>query len=129
MQKLFIIISHYYQLAKTIKEYLIKMMDIDENFIKIEAIGGINSGQEIGTEPMEILKIIENNDHINEIFIFSDLGSATLAASSIALMVNNKKIHVSKGAIVENCFAAYVLANSGAEFQDVVNASEEKLYK
>ncbi|MGZ9454175.1 PTS-dependent dihydroxyacetone kinase phosphotransferase subunit DhaM [Mycoplasma sp. AC157] len=129
MKKLFIIISHYNKLAQTIKEYLTKMLPIDENNIKIEALGGINDGQELGTEPLKLLEIIEANNDIKEIVIFSDLGSATLSAKAIISMVSDKQIHVSHGSIVENCFSAYVLANSGADFDSVVSASEEQIVK
>lgn len=127
--KLFIIISHYKLLAVTIKDYLQKMMPIDNQNIKLEAIGGINNGEEIGTEPLEIMEIINQNPNINDIFIFSDLGSATLAAESIALLMVDKNIHISRGAIVENAFAAYVVANSGASFEEVKSASEEAIKK
>ncbi|AKF40894.1 PTS-dependent dihydroxyacetone kinase phosphotransferase subunit DhaM [Mycoplasmopsis canis] len=128
-KKLFILISHYYELAKSVSEYLNKMLPINEDNVKIVFLGGVNNGQEIGTEPMKILETIESNPEINEIFIFSDLGSASLAAESIASMVVDKKVHVSKGSFVENTFSGYVLANAGASFEEVVNASEEKIFK
>nr|WP_322959014.1 dihydroxyacetone kinase [Mycoplasmopsis canis]WQQ12413.1 dihydroxyacetone kinase [Mycoplasmopsis canis] len=128
-KKLFILISHYYELAKSVSEYLNKMLPINEDNVKIVFLGGVNNGQEIGTEPMKILETIESNPEINEIFIFSDLGSASLAAESIASMVVDKKVHVSKGSFVENAFSGYVLANAGASFEEVVNASEEKIFK
>ncbi|EIE41050.1 dihydroxyacetone kinase, phosphotransfer subunit [Mycoplasmopsis canis UF31] len=128
-KKLFILISHYYELAKSVSEYLNKMLPINEDNVKIVFLGGVNNGQEIGTEPMKILETIESDPEINEIFIFSDLGSASLAAESIASMVVDKKVHVSKGSFVENTFSGYVLANAGASFEEVVNASEEKIFK
>ncbi|EIE42414.1 hypothetical protein MCANUFG4_00364 [Mycoplasmopsis canis UFG4] len=128
-KKLFILISHYYELAKSVSEYLNKMLPTNKDNVKIVFLGGVNNGQEIGTEPMKILETIESNPEINEIFIFSDLGSASLAAESIASMVVDKKVHVSKGSFVENTFSGYVLANAGASFEEVVNASEEKIFK
>ncbi|SYV97072.1 PTS-dependent dihydroxyacetone kinase phosphotransferase subunit DhaM [Mycoplasmopsis edwardii] len=128
-KKLFILISHYNDLARVIKEYVSKMLPINNENIEIVALGGINNGTEIGTEPMQILETIEARPEINEIFIFSDLGSATLAAESIATMVMDKKVHVSKGSFVENTFSAYVLANVGASFEEVQVAAEEKVVK
>ncbi|CCP24250.1 PTS-dependent dihydroxyacetone kinase phosphotransferase subunit DhaM [Mycoplasmopsis cynos] len=128
-KKLFILISHFYDLANTTKVYLTKMLPINEENVKLVALGGINNGTEIGTEPMQILQAIEENPEINEIFIFSDLGSATLAAESISTMVEDKLVYVAKGAFVENTFSAYVLANVGASFDEVKKAAEEKVIK
>ncbi|ATO30947.1 dihydroxyacetone kinase [Mycoplasmopsis bovirhinis] len=128
-KKLFILISHYYNLANTLKEYLTKMLPINNDNIKIIALGGVNQRTELGTEPMQILEAIEANSEINEIFIYSDLGSATLGAQAITNLVSNKEIYVAKGAFVENTFAAYVLANAGASFNEVKQASEEKIAK
>ncbi|MCU9936184.1 hypothetical protein NWP96_03530 [Mycoplasmopsis cynos] len=61
------------------------MLPINEENVKLVALGGINNGTEIGTEPMQILQAIEENPEINEIFIFSDLGSATLVANQFRL--------------------------------------------
>lgn len=127
--KLFILITHYLPLSLTIKDYLLKMMPINNQLLKIEAIGGINNGKEIGTEPLEIQKIIDQNSQIEDIFIFSDLGSATLAAQTIAMLIPNKNIYISRGAIVENTFAAYVAANTNASFEDVKKACEEVIKK
>ncbi|UWV81566.1 PTS-dependent dihydroxyacetone kinase phosphotransferase subunit DhaM [Mycoplasmopsis cynos] len=127
-KKLFILISHFYDLANTTKVYLTKMLPINEENVKLVALGGINNGTEIGTEPMQILQAIEENPEINEIFIFSDLGSATLA-ESISTMVEDKLVYVAKGAFVENTFSAYVLANVGASFDEVKKAAEEKVIK
>ncbi|UWV77561.1 hypothetical protein [Mycoplasmopsis cynos] len=84
-KKLFILISHFYDLANTTKVYLTKMLPINEENVKLVALGGINNGTEIGTEPMQILQAIEENPEINEIFIFSDLGSATLPLNQFQL--------------------------------------------
>ncbi|TDV24387.1 dihydroxyacetone kinase DhaM subunit [Mycoplasmopsis mustelae] len=126
--KLFIIISHYLRLSQAIKEYLTKMLIQTDN-VKIEAIGGLENGEVLGTQPLELLEVINNYPNINEIFIFPDLGSASLTAESITSMLNNKQIYISRGGIVENTFAAYVLANSGAGFQEVVDACKEPIIK
>ncbi|MCU9939851.1 hypothetical protein NW739_03805 [Mycoplasmopsis felis] len=44
-------------------------------------------------------------------------------------MITDKEIFVSKGALIENGFSAYVLANSGADFKDVINASARTYHK
>ncbi|WP_435129533.1 PTS-dependent dihydroxyacetone kinase phosphotransferase subunit DhaM [Mycoplasma sp. 6243] len=125
--KLFIIVSHYLKLAQTIKEYLLKMLPIKKENVKIEAISGIN--EELGTDPFKILEVIQSNPDISEIFIFPDLGSAVLSAESMIPMIEDKKVFISKGAIVENTFAAYVLANAGADFESVCQASLAPLQK
>lgn len=127
--KLFILVSHYQKLALTLAEYLTKMLPLNNEFVKIEALGGVNNGQELGTEPMQIYELIQVNPEFEEIFIFSDLGSATLGAESIVMLLPDKKIYVAKGAFVENTFGAYVLANSGAGFDEIVQASHEPLAK
>ncbi|WP_245579600.1 PTS-dependent dihydroxyacetone kinase phosphotransferase subunit DhaM [Mycoplasma leonicaptivi] len=129
MKKLLIIISHYKKLANTIQEYFTKMLPLNHENLVVKSIGGINNGSELGTEPLELLNIINKYTDIKDIIIFSDLGSATLSAQSIVMMTENKNIHVSKGSLIENGFSAYVLANSGAPFADVINASEEKVIK
>ncbi|UWD34552.1 PTS-dependent dihydroxyacetone kinase phosphotransferase subunit DhaM [Mesomycoplasma molare] len=129
MKKMFIIISHYFQLAKTIEEYLTKMLPLNEEMLKIVALGGINNRTELGTDPTELMDVINSNKDIEEVFIFSDLGSATLSAISVSSMIEDKKIYVSKGSIVENSFSAYVLANSGASFEEISKASEEAIQK
>ncbi|WP_322935591.1 dihydroxyacetone kinase [Mycoplasmopsis felis] len=129
MQKLFIIISHYEKLAHTIKDYFQKMLPINNEYIILQSIGGINGASELGTDPIALMDLINSYEEIKEVIIFSDLGSATLSAESVCSMITDKEIFVSKGALIENGFSAYVLANSGADFKDVINASQEPIIK
>ncbi|MBN3534817.1 PTS-dependent dihydroxyacetone kinase phosphotransferase subunit DhaM [Mycoplasma procyoni] len=129
MKKLIILVSHYQKLAVVLKEYLTKMIPQDPQNVEIEALGGINEGQDLGTEPFKILEAIEKHPEISDVLIFGDLGSAILSAESIKIMAADKNIYISKGSLVENSFSAYVLANAGASFEEVIKASEEDIYK
>ncbi len=119
-----ILVSHVEEFANSVKEYILKMVQ-GSTSDKIIAVGGDTDGG-IGTDYEKITEAIENDNE--ETLIICDLGSAVLSSDAASALVENK-VHVSNGSFVEGAFSAATLMFAGVDFDNVIKAAEEQVFK
>ena len=117
-----VLISHSPRIAEGTAE-LVRHMAGE---VEIVAVGG-DTGGALGTDPERIQLAIEGLD-TDEVLIFMDLGSAVLSAENVLEMLQPevaRKVRLVDAPFVEGAFAAGVLASTGADAEECVEAAAE----
>ncbi len=117
-----VLISHSPRIAEGTVE-LVRHMAGE---VEIVAVGGDTDGA-LGTDPERIQLAIESLD-ADEVLIFMDLGSAVLSAETVLEMLEPevaRKVRLVDAPFVEGAFAAGVLASTGADAEECVEAAAE----
>jgi len=117
-----VLISHSPRIAEGTAE-LVRHMAGE---VEIVAVGGDTDGA-LGTDPERIQSAIESLD-ADEVLIFMDLGSAVLSAETVLEMLEPevaRKVRLVDAPFVEGAFAAGVLASTGADAEECVEAAAE----
>ena len=117
-----VLISHSPRIAEGTAE-LVRHMAGE---VEIVAVGG-DTGGALGTDPEHIQSAIESLD-ADEVLIFMDLGSAVLSAETVLEMLEPevaRKVRLVDAPFVEGAFAAGVLASTGADAEECVEAAAE----
>lgn len=94
--------------------------------VEVVAVGGDTEGG-LGTDPDGILAAIEGLG-ADEILIFMDIGSAVLSAETVVDMLEpetKEKVRLVDAPFVEGAFAAGVMASTGADSDECVEAAME----
>ncbi len=94
--------------------------------VEILTVGGDSDGF-FGTDPERIREALEGIS-ADEVLVFMDLGSAVLAAETVLEMLEPKvakKVRLVDAPFVEGAFAAGVLASSGADAEESIEAAAE----
>lgn len=94
--------------------------------VEVVAVGGDSEGG-LGTDPDGILAAIEGIG-TDEILIFMDIGSAVLSAETVVDMLEpetKEKVRLVDTPFVEGAFAAGVMASTGADGDECVEAAME----
>jgi dihydroxyacetone kinase phosphotransfer subunit len=94
--------------------------------VEISAVGGDADGS-FGTDPGRIQDAIEGSK-ADEVLVFMDLGSAVLSAETVLEMVDartRERVRLVDAPFVEGAFAAGVLASTGADADECVEAAME----
>jgi phosphoenolpyruvate---glycerone phosphotransferase subunit DhaM len=94
--------------------------------VEVAAVGGDTDGS-LGTDPERIQRSIEEMD-ADEVLVFMDLGSAVLSAETVLEMLsseNAKRVRLVDAPFVEGAFAAGVIASTGADADECVEAAGE----
>jgi len=117
-----VLVSHSPQIAEGTAE-LVRQMAGE---VEISAVGGDADGT-FGTDPERIREAIENLD-AEEALVFMDLGSAVLAAETVLEMLSSEKrekVRLVDAPFVEGAFAAGVIASTGADLEECLEAAME----
>ena len=117
-----VLVSHSPQIAAGTAE-LVRQMAGE---VEISAVGGDADGT-FGTDPEGIREAIENLE-AEEALVFMDLGSAVLAAETVLEMLSSEKrekVRLVDAPFVEGAFAAGVIASTGADADECVEAAME----
>jgi len=117
-----VLVSHSPQIAEGTAE-LVRQMAGE---VEISAVGGDADGT-FGTDPERIREAIENLE-AEEALVFMDLGSAVLAAETVLEMLSSEKrekVRLVDAPFVEGAFAAGVIASTGADAEECVEAAME----
>ena len=117
-----VLISHSPRIAEGTAE-LVRHMAGE---VEIVAVGGDTDGA-LGTDPEHIQSAIESLD-TDEVLVFMDLGSAVLSAETVLEMLEPevaRKVRLVDAPFVEGAFAAGVLASTGADAEECVEAAAE----
>ena len=117
-----VLVSHSSQIAEGTAE-LVRQMAGE---VEVEAVGGDADGG-FGTDPVRIKAAIEGLSS-DEVLVFMDLGSAVLSAETVLEMLSSEdreKVRLVDAPFVEGAFAAGVIASSGSEAEECVEAAME----
>lgn len=94
--------------------------------VEMAAVGGDTDGS-FGTDPDRIRSAIEGLE-AEEVLVFMDIGSAVLSAETVLEMLEPEvaeKVRLVDAPFVEGAFAAGVLASTGADADECIEAAWE----
>jgi dihydroxyacetone kinase phosphotransfer subunit len=94
--------------------------------VEVVAVGGDSDGG-LGTDPERIQSAIEGLE-VDEVLVFVDLGSAVLSAETVLEMLSSEireRVRLVDAPFVEGAFAAGVMASTGAEAGECIEAAME----
>lgn len=94
--------------------------------VEMAAVGGDTDGS-FGTDPDRIRSAIEGLE-ADEVLVFMDIGSAVLSAETVLEMLEPEvaeKVRLVDAPFVEGAFAAGVLASTGADADECIEAAWE----
>ena len=94
--------------------------------VEMAAVGGDTDGS-FGTDPDRIRSAIEGLE-AEEVLVFMDIGSAVLSAETVLEMLEPEvaeKVRLVDAPFVEGAFAAGVLASTGADADECIEAAGE----
>jgi len=117
-----VLVSHSPEIAEGTAE-LVRQMAGE---VEIAAVGGDADGG-FGTDPERIKAAIEDLD-ADEALVFMDLGSAVLSAETVLEMLSSEdrgRVRLVDAPFVEGAFAAGVLASTGSDAEECVEAAME----
>jgi dihydroxyacetone kinase phosphotransfer subunit len=117
-----VLVSHSPGIAEGTAE-LVRHMAGD---VEVVAVGGDTDGS-LGTDPERIQGAVEGME-AEEVLIFMDLGSAVLSAETVLEMLSSEdaeRVRLVDAPFVEGAFAAGVIASTGADADECVEAAQE----
>lgn len=117
-----VLVSHSSQIATGTAD-LVRQMAGD---VEIVPVGG-TPDDNLGTDPERIKRAVEEAD-AEEILVFVDIGSAVMSTEAILEMLDDEtraKTHLVDAPFVEGAFAAGVMASTGANANECIEAATE----
>ncbi len=117
-----VLVSHSPEVAEGTAE-LVRHMAGE---VEIVAVGGDTDGS-LGTDSDRIRSAIEGLE-ADEVLVFMDIGSAVLSAETVLEMLEPdmvEKVRLVDAPFVEGAFAAAVIASTGADAGECIEAAEE----
>ena len=117
-----VLVSHSSQIAEGTAELVLKMA----GEVEVEAVGGDADGG-FGTDPERLKAAIEDLG-ADEALVFMDLGSAVLSAEMVLEMLSSEdreRVRLVDAPFVEGAFAAGVIASTGSDAEECVEAAIE----
>lgn len=117
-----VIVSHSEEIAEGTAD-LVRQMAGD---VEIRPVGGDPDGG-VGTDPERMQKAIEEIA-TDEILVFVDIGSAVLSTEAVVEMLDEdlrRRVHLVDAPLVEGAFAAGVMASTGADAGECIEAAVE----
>jgi phosphoenolpyruvate---glycerone phosphotransferase subunit DhaM len=117
-----VLVSHSSQVAEGTAELVWSMA----REVEMAAVGGDVDGS-LGTDPDRIRLAIEGLE-ADEVLVFMDIGSAVLSAETVLEMLEPEvaeKVRLVDAPFIEGAFAAGVLASTGADAEECIEAAQE----
>lgn len=117
-----ILVSHSKEIAEGTAD-LVRQMAGD---VEMRPVGGDPDGG-IGTDPERLQSAIEETG-ADEILVFVDIGSAVLSTEAVVEMLDEPlrgKVRLVDAPLVEGAFAAGVMASTGADAGECIEAAVE----
>ncbi len=117
-----VLVSHSPRIAEGTAELVWSMA----GEVEMAAVGGDVDGS-LGTDPDRIRLAIEGLE-ADEVLVFMDIGSAVLSAETVLEMLEPElaeKVRLVDAPFVEGAFAAGVLASTGADAEECIEAAQE----
>jgi len=123
-----VIVSHSAKLAEGVVELARNMGGAD---VRIQAAGGMSTDDTtLGTDPIRILKAIEDVYSDDGVVVLMDLGSAILSSEmALEMMPEEKRNHIvlCEAPVVEGAIAATVQARIGGSLVQVLDEARSAL--
>ncbi|MGH3090285.1 MAG: dihydroxyacetone kinase phosphoryl donor subunit DhaM [Rubrobacteraceae bacterium] len=94
--------------------------------VEVHPVGGDPDGN-LGTDPERVQSAIEGAE-ADEVLVFVDIGSAVLSAEAVLEMLDedlHARVFLVDAPLVEGAFAAGVVASTGADASECVEAAME----
>ena len=117
-----VLVSHSPKIAEGTADLVLQMA----GEVEISAVGGDADGG-FGTDAERIEAAIRDIE-TDEVLVFMDLGSAVLSAETVMEMLSpdeRARVRLVDAPFVEGAFAAGVIASTGADAQECVEAAME----
>ena len=117
-----VLVSHSSQIAEGTAELVRNMA----GEVEMVVVGGDADGS-LGTDPDRIRSAMEGFE-ADEVLVFMDIGSAILSAETVLETLEPEvaeKVRLVDAPFVEGAFAAGVLASTGADAEECVEAAQE----
>ena len=117
-----VLVSHSKEIAEGTADLVLQMA----GEVEISAVGGDADGS-FGTDPERIEASIRGLE-ADEVLVFMDLGSAVLSAETVLEMLPSEKrdrVRLVDAPFVEGAFAAGVMASTGADAEECIEAAME----
>ncbi len=117
-----VLVSHSSRVAEGTAELVWSMA----GEVEMAAVGGDVDGS-LGTDPDRIRSAIEGIE-ADEVLVFMDIGSAMLSAETVLEMLEPEvaeKVWLVDAPFVEGAFTAGVLASTGADAEECIEAARE----
>lgn len=117
-----VLVSHSPRIAEGTAELVRHMADE----VEVVAVGGDSDGS-LGTDPEGIQSAIEGLA-ADEVLVFMDIGSAVLSAETVIEMLSSEdreRVRLVDAPFVEGAFSAGVMASTGADAGECVEAAME----
>ena len=112
-----VLVSHSNKLVEGLKELICQMA----SGVKICTAGGTDDGR-IGTDPIKIMKAIEEAYSDDGVLLFFDIGSALMNAELAIDMLDesiSEKVEICKVSLVEGAFVASIESSIGKSLEDI----------
>jgi dihydroxyacetone kinase phosphotransfer subunit len=94
--------------------------------VEIRPVGGDPDGN-LGTDPERLQSAIEGMS-ADEVLVFVDIGSAVLSTEAVIEMLEEdvrSSVHLVDAPLVEGAFAAGIMASTGADAEECIEAAVE----
>jgi phosphoenolpyruvate---glycerone phosphotransferase subunit DhaM len=117
-----VLVSHSKEIAEGTRDLVLQMA----GEVEISAVGGDADGG-FGTD-VERIEAAIRDIGTDEVLVFMDLGSAVLSAETVLDMLSQderEKVRLVDAPFVEGAFAAGVIASTGADAGECVEAAME----
>jgi PTS hybrid protein len=117
-----VLVSHSKEIAEGTAELVLQMA----GEVEISAVGGDADGS-FGTDPERIETSIRGLE-ADEVLVFMDLGSAVLSTETVLEMLppeERGRVRLVDAPFVEGAFAAGVMASTGADAEECIDAAME----
>lgn len=118
-----VLVSHSPKIAEGTRDLILQMAGEE---VEVAPVGGDSEGS-FGTDPERIQQAIERL-RADEALLFMDLGSAVLSAETVMEMLEpetREKVTLVDAPFVEGAFSAAVIASTGADAGECVEAAME----
>jgi dihydroxyacetone kinase phosphotransfer subunit len=118
-----VIVSHSKEIAEGTADIVRQMAG---EVVEVRPAGGDPDGG-VGTDPERLKNAIEGMS-ADEILVFVDIGSAVLSTEAVIEMLDDslrRRVHLVDAPLVEGAFAAGVMASTGADASECIEAAVE----
>ena len=116
-----VLVSRSEDIARGLAELAAQMAGPE---VAIEAAGGLAKGG-LGTDEDRVRDAIRHADKGDGVVVIGDLGSAILTVRHVLERNFNGRVLLADAPLVEGAVAAAVIASTGADVKQVVQAAEE----
>lgn len=128
MKNAIVLISHSKAITDGLKTLIETMVSFEPDTLAIFSAGGNDDG-DIGTTPMVVLDQLQAASAAENIYVFTDMGSAVMSAeTALSFLEDALKSHVvllSEAPLVEGAYVASVQCSIEATRDQVIQAVKE----